>query len=84
MKFRIIFRFTDEGLAGRSIDFPELVATGRSVQEVENQLFDAIQERIEAAQAEHKWKELFEPRNPAADGPNPKVNRRTDLTMMPK
>lgn len=82
MKFRIILRFTDDGLAGRSIDFPELTATGRSVQEVEGRLFDAIQERIEAFQAEHKWKELFEPREFAAEQQNPKANRMADLTTI--
>ena len=65
MKFRIIIRFTDDGLAARSVDFPELTATGRSVEEVEDQLFDAIRERIEALQADHKWSELFEPQFPA-------------------
>ena len=62
MKFRVIIRFTDAGLEARSVDFPELTATGRNVQEVEDDLFDAIQARIEELQASHKWNEMFEPR----------------------
>ena len=65
MKFRIIIRFTDDGLAARSVDFPELTATGRRVEEVEDRLFDAIRERIEALQAERQWNELFAPQLPA-------------------
>ena len=60
MKFRVIIRFTDAGLEARSVDFPELTATGRSVQEVENHLFSAIQARIEQLQTAHKWNELVE------------------------
>ena len=66
MKFHIIIRFTDAGLEARSADFPQLTATGRSVQEVEDRLFDTIQAHLEELQAAHKWNELFEPRSNVA------------------
>ena len=66
MKFRIIIRFTDDGLEARSADFPELKATGCGVQEVEDRLFDTIQAHLEELQAAHKWNEMFEPRSNVA------------------
>lgn len=62
MKFHIIFRFTDDGFAARSADFPELKATGRTIKDVEDKMHDAIRQRIEVLQAQSKWDELFEPK----------------------
>ena len=46
MKFRIIIRFTDTGLAARSTDFPQLTATGRTVEEVENNMCEVIEAHV--------------------------------------
>lgn len=66
MKFRIIFRFTDDGIAARSADFPELTATGCTIAEVEGEMEDTIREHIEYLQAQSKWNDLFEPTSPVA------------------
>ena len=62
MKFHLIFRFTDDGIAARSADFPQLQTAGRTVTEAEEKMHDAIREHIEELQAQHKWDELFQPR----------------------
>ena len=63
MKFRIIIRFTDSGLAARSADFPQLTATGRSVEEVEEHLFDAIREHIENLRADYQPSDFSAPKS---------------------
>lgn len=47
MKYAIIFRFTDSGLAARSADFPELTASGRTMLEVEEKLHAIIRQHIQ-------------------------------------
>ena len=47
MKYAIIFRFTDGGLAARSADFPELTASGRTMLEVEEKLHAIIRQHIQ-------------------------------------
>ena len=61
MQFRIILRFTDDGLTACSVDFPELMATGRNIDEVEDRMCDAIRQHIERLQVGHPHNELVEP-----------------------
>lgn len=67
MKFPIIFRFTDNGLAARSAHYPEINVTGHTFAEVEDKMHDAIREHIEELQAQHKWNDLFEPKTPVLE-----------------
>ena len=57
MHYRIIIRLTDEGLHARCPDFPTCSATGRSLDEVESKLRQAIEAQVAILQAEYRWKQ---------------------------
>ena len=54
MKFRIIIRFTNAGLAARSADYPQLTATGRTIEELEDNMCDVIETHIKSCSIEQQ------------------------------
>ena len=60
MNSRIIIRFTDQGVAAYSPDYPDLSSTGYTVKEAEARLRDAIEAHRENGrqQLERRWQEF--------------------------
>jgi predicted RNase H-like HicB family nuclease len=57
MKYRIVVEPTSTGFSAYSPDLPGCVATGRTREEVEREMYEAIEFHMEGTHAEHPCSE---------------------------